>query len=93
MSRTFSIRVSNIWFSFHSGDEGDEEWPCVDPTTIDGEADGLKNSDMPMSPTPRPPSAGSQPKSPRARRQRTLSQSTVSKAAITTTSQVGNLFS
>ena len=47
--------------------------------------------DSPLSPQlpPRPASAGSQ-KSPRTRRQRTLSQSTAAKAAVSTTSQVVN---
>ena len=60
--------------------------------TITTEPDQRVEGEAPMSPQipPRPPSAGSQLKSPRTRRQRTLSQSAAAKAAVTTTNQVND---
>lgn len=72
-------------------DDGGEEWPLANDSVMMAEGEFAEvqrnGGDTPLSPTPRPPSAGSQPKSPRARRQRTLSQSAGSKAAATTTNQ------
>ena len=80
-------------FSHNSdSDDGGEEWPLANDSVMMAEGECAEvqrnGADTPLSPTPRPPSAGSQPKSPRARRQRTLSQSASSKAAATTTNQV-----
>lgn len=74
------------------GSDGGDEWPFSDSGMENvTEPDNQRvDGDTPLSPQipPRPPSAGSQPKSPRTRRQRTLSQSAAAKAAVTTTNQV-----
>lgn len=79
----------NLFSCIDSSDGGDE-WPFSDSgmeNVTDSDNQRI-DGDAPMSPQPRPPSAGSQPKSPRTRRQRTLSQSTAAKQAVTTTNQV-----